>query len=87
MARYIDKYNAADIFEIALFNHIDPNADSQKVMIAKKVVEKEELMDKELLKDRETYSRIKELYDSHKRLVIRNLELDYLKKYGEVLLE
>ena len=84
MARYIDNYNAADIFVISFCNPISPNADSQKVMIAKKVAEKEELMDKGLLKDKEIYSIIKELYDSHKRLVSRNLELDYLKKYDEV---
>lgn len=87
MARYIDQYNAADIFEYSLSNPINPNANSHKVLVAKKMAEKEEFMDRGIFKDKEIYSKIKELHDSHKRLVSRNLELDYLRKYAQMLME
>lgn len=87
IARYIDQYNTAGIFEVSLSNPNNPNADSHKVMIAKKVAEKEEILDKGLLKDKQVYSSIRHLYESHKRLVSSNLEFDHLNKYGGALLK
>jgi hypothetical protein len=88
VTRVIDPCNAADLFKLPVCKPEEgKEIDSNRVLMAKKAAEKKMLGDNGLLGKREVMEEMRELWESQKRLKIREQELENLNNRGRELKE
>jgi hypothetical protein len=85
IARFIDRCNVCEIFEVSIEEIGTSQANSHNVMIAKQRAEKFLMFESGLIKIEAIRKRIKSLAEKHRRLRSRESELQSLQIYGQSL--
>lgn len=82
VARFIDKANVTGIFFESIPDAVSPDCISTRMTTAKRAAETYLMGEQDLLANASIYQQVKQVWESHKRLVARRMEVQALVTHG-----